>query len=109
MRSACSRNSGVEGGETTCEVWQVVQIGPPVSCLSSALPWTLALKMSSTSTWHAPQVSGTLSRLILESGSVWGRMSWTPWQSLQLGATTRPSTSSALPWIESMKSMTAFS
>ncbi len=53
-------------------------------------------------TWHLPQVLATLAWLIGDSRSTARLMSWTPWQSLQEGATMRPILSRARPWMLSM-------
>src|ERR1035437_4814390 len=53
-------------------------------------------------TWHLPQVLATLAWLIGDSRSTARLMSWTPWQSLQVGATMRPILSKARPWMLSM-------
>src|ERR1035438_3050909 len=55
--------------------------------------------MASTVTWHLPQVLATLAWLMGELRSTLRLMSCTPWQSLQLGATMRPFSSRASPWM----------
>ena len=52
--------------------------------------------------WHLPQVAATLAWLMGELRSTLRLMSWTPWQSLQEGATIKPIFSSARPWMLSV-------
>ncbi len=47
--------------------------------------------------WHLPQVWGSVLGLMVESGSLAGRMSWTPWQEAQLATVALPPLS-ASPW-----------
>src|SRR5581483_10182384 len=53
-------------------------------------------------TWHLPQVAATLAWLTGELRSTLRLMSWTPWQSLQDGATISPICVNALPWMLSV-------
>src|SRR4030065_1217375 len=58
-----------------------------------------AAKVGVAPGWHFPQVAGTFFGLTIESGSSGGRMSWIPWQELQL-ATVREPNLLATPWNE---------
>ena len=87
-----------------CEWWQTVQVGAPLPLgsffpLVSAWPWMLSLNWASTPLWQPPQVVRMLSWLIFDFGSVCGRMSCVPWQSLQTAETTSPDLSTAWPWM----------
>jgi len=74
----------------------------PPSPSSGISTWTSPLaKLGPALGWHFPHVFGRFALLIVEAGSVAGRMSCTPWQEEQLAAFVIPY-STAIPWNESM-------
>src|SRR5664279_416586 len=80
--------------------WHVAQLGANLRPLfSSALPWMLSWKRAGWFTagppapgttamfaWHLRQVVGRLKRFVRDAASFDGRMSWIPWQSVQVAA-----------------------
>src|ERR1700740_2977643 len=76
--------------------WQSVHTGASQFPRATASPWMLCAYCCFTLLWHLAQVPGTLGLWILDLGSLAGRISWLPWQSVQTAALVEPA-ATALP------------
>src|SRR5512139_3523705 len=89
--------AAVSGVFTSWAEWQSMQTGALGFPFLRASAWTPVLNAVRILAWQPPHVAGTRVRAVRESGSDGGRISCTPWQDAQFGATESPVFSRALP------------